>query len=300
MRRTKVACYNCKKGHRKCEDKRPCSYCLKTKKDCIDHLEKKQKQNVNKNQIGGEMKKIRLRNNDELKKKISPILSNKNCIINSNDNIMINKRNIEINHNNMMNELIRNYNNMINNNNHQINHNRLINNNPIGMNYNNNAMNNNQTEPNIFIHNFQIIKREEKPKSEEEKLKEEIIEIKNELDKIEKLDLPDDILKFDALELFLFQQQSNTLSPHFISPPPQSSMAGSMYTIGYFRDNLLPEDNGPHNFYLHNISEQLSLSFGYDPPQMIGSRWSDFSFHSFEINKELGKVRNKTKKNKKI
>eukprot|EP01091_Cochliopodium_minus_P011009 TRINITY_DN3048_c0_g1_i2.p1 TRINITY_DN3048_c0_g1~~TRINITY_DN3048_c0_g1_i2.p1 ORF type:complete len:239 (+),score=39.64 TRINITY_DN3048_c0_g1_i2:1041-1757(+) len=137
------------------------------------------------------------------------------------------------------------------------------------------------TEENNNINGFKLINY--RGKSEYEILKEEVKMLKRNIDEIDKMNLPDDIDKFDPIELYLYQK--NHQLPHPSIPPLTTnhlnSKAGSMYIISKFKDEIMPDEYNSKFMTIIDIGEIISLMFGFSPHQIIGSELYTIS-HKFD------------------
>eukprot|EP01091_Cochliopodium_minus_P014653 TRINITY_DN5000_c1_g1_i1.p1 TRINITY_DN5000_c1_g1~~TRINITY_DN5000_c1_g1_i1.p1 ORF type:complete len:302 (+),score=66.10 TRINITY_DN5000_c1_g1_i1:470-1375(+) len=142
----------------------------------------------------------------------------------------------------------------------------------------------NHTHPpnksNIYVNNNE-------ESNEINRLKMEIEEIKKEIEEIDLLSLPDSILHCDPIELFIMKENSYPDIPSsFLSPYNNDPRKGTMYMVGYYKKNILPQHYNPNNFIIESISENASSSFGLSPSQMMGNTFDKFcpkySLNTFE------------------
>lgn len=266
----KKACFHCKKGHRKCGDERPCFNCIRSKKECFDVP-------IMKVQFIEELNQLKLKN-IQINNFFNSSTSSSTTM--QTEHTKTFKLNIS---KDSMNQLDQRGNN----------HGHLHGNNYDGNNYKNthanftpntHTHNHNHTHP----HNKSMIYGNKYEESNEiNRLKSEIEEIQKEIEEIDQIYLPDTILNYDPIELFIMKESTYPDIPSsFLSPYNNDPKMGTMYMVGYYKKNILPQHYNPINFIIESISENASSSFGLSPSQMMGQTFDKFcpkySINTFE------------------
>ena len=111
---------------------------------------------------------------------------------------------------------------------------------------------------------------------EMEMLKSEINNLQKELEKIEKMNLPENIDQLDPIELFFLQQQYFPTIPDNLMQE-NKERAGSLYFAANFRTNLNNEEFNSKNLIISHVSENFALAYGLTPQDMLGKEYYSFS-----------------------
>ena len=238
--KTKKACFACRKSHRKCNEKRPCFSCLRYNKECFDNEEMVSIGNTTMMNPHSHM------HNRVLSRRIGDenVMEKKKYLYQCNSNMPQYYPNSQ------------------------------------GFGFNNVQ----HFYPQVYdtpatkqLKNQEEIKKTSNDDFEEiDKLKKEIAMIQEEIHEIDHLNLPEEMLSFDPVQLFCFQE--NYVPPLSIPITPFiGRKSGSMFLVGQYKKNILPNSYNHDNFIINSISENASLPFGLTPPQMIGSLFQKYS-----------------------